>query len=171
MAALLPETKKPLASGPIAYYDGACMHCHGPYGSSYSDSFFKKFDLGPLSKSIKEMAEGPGQSPLDDEALGAQVAFHQAIIAHLPFIDWTGQEGSKLSGEVTKKATLVASINRDRLPVTVTGGKWSLELPAGAQLGDLVLTATLKGQSATWSPKNHSYSLPSAWPPVGNEGK
>jgi hypothetical protein len=160
-----PQSPKPLTSGPIGYYDGACAHCHGTNGSAYSDDFFKKYDLSTLKKSINDMAEGPGQSPLDGQELAAQVAYHQAIIAHLPFIAWTGQAGQNLSGEVTRKATMSASINREELTVIVKGTKWTLELPVGKDASSVVLTATLSGKSVTLNLGKVDYSTPHVWPP------
>ncbi len=156
---------KPLDSGPISYYNGACAHCHGLNGSAYGEDFFKKFELAGLSKSIKEMAEGPGQSPLDTDGLSAQVAYHQAILNHAPFIAWTAQDGQKLSGEVTRKATLEASIGRAKIPVTVRGINWTLELPSGASTGEVILTATLNRVSAKLNLGKAAYSVPSIWPP------
>jgi len=156
----------PLHQGAISYFDGACAHCHGPYGSGYGAGFFAKYDLKQLSKSIEDMANGPGQSPLDAEGLQAQVAFHQAIILNAPFIDWTARQGDTMSGEVTRKASVSANVHGAAVPVTVSGTHWSLTLPAGASSSDLTVTAALKGKTAVWRPTNFPFSVPPKWRPT-----
>jgi len=155
----------PLKQGAIGYYDGACAHCHGPYGSAYGKAFFTHYDLAKLAKTIKEMAEGPGQSPLDPEGLKAQTAFHQAIITGAPFIDWTGRTGATLSGEVTRRSIFTARAKGVAVAVAVSGTQWTLAMPPGTAPGDLTLTAILKGKTTVWRPDKYPYSLPPKWPP------
>ena len=156
----------PLHQGAISYFDRACAHCHGPYGSAYGSAFFTKYDLTLLGRSINSMANGPGQSPLDAEGLQAEVAFHQAIITQAPFIDWTSRDGDTFVGEVTRKAALSATARGAAVPVAVSGIHWTLKLPAGASAADVTLTASLKGKTAVWRPTKYPYSLPPKWPPA-----
>jgi hypothetical protein len=156
---------KPLATAPIEYYDGACSHCHGPYGSAYTDAFYTHTDLVQLKATLKRMADGPGQSPIDGIDLDAQVAFHQAMIVKLPFLAWTGQDGLVLTGEVTRKSTVTATAGSANLPVKVQGSHWSLQLASASDLAGLSLTATLGKASVTCRPSTRPFSVPKVWPP------
>lgn len=157
---------KPLRQGAIAYYDDSCARCHGQDGSAYSPKLGDKYSLDQLRKKIDDMANGPGQSALDDEGLAAQVAYHQAIIAKTPFIDWTGLEGSTMTGEATRKSTVTAAIGDTSIPVVFTGIKWTLSLPSGTSAAAVTVTARLGDRQAVWSPKELPYAKPATWPPA-----
>lgn len=163
-----PVPVHPLKQGAINYYDGSCARCHGPFGSAYGKAFHSKYDLEYLRKRIDDMANGPGQNPLDDEGMKAQVAFHQAIITDSPFIDWTARDGQTLSGEVTRKATLSASLRKTPVAVVTTNGHWTITMPTNAHIQDLKLVARLNGRVTTWEPHLSPYSTPPKWPPAAN---
>lgn len=140
-----PEPPKPLKHGAIAYFRDHCQRCHGAFGGAYEDDFTKGKTLAELTDVIKSMAAGQGGSPLTDSGeLGAQVSFHYAIDKKRPFLDWTGQDGNVLTGEVTPDAKVDARYRLDSLDVQVKDGMWKLTLPPGGEAGRVQIRASIK---------------------------
>jgi len=135
----LARPVKPFAVPPVAYYESKCGRCHGPGGSFYEKNFAAKYDRPGLKAVLKRMAEGPGGAPLADVDLDAQVAYHRAISANLPFFSLT-KAGPVVKGETTAEK-VTAKIAGKEVAVTLNDGEWSVVLPKGATLSQLVLTA------------------------------
>jgi hypothetical protein len=161
VGAMAPEAAKPLKNPPLAYFDSHCSRCHGAYGSNYGVDFGKGQTTAQLRKVVEEMSAGPGGEALTGVDLDAQTAFHQEIIAKKPFIDWTGQKGRTLSGEVTPKATVELVLRDRKLPATIdVDGNWTVSYPEGAALAKAKIEATL-GKAVTAIPLDtRAYSLP-----------
>ena len=142
------EKVGPLKHGPLDYFQRHCSRCHGVDGGAYEDGFTKDKTPSELRDTILQMSEGQGGSPLTDSAeLAAQVAYHFAMDRKDPFIDWTGQDGSELTGEVTPDTSLTALVKGQTVPVHVKERTWRLELPSGASAVDVKLTGKQKDRS------------------------
>lgn len=74
------------------------------------------------------MAEGPAQTPLDPQPLGALVAYHRSLADGTPFILISRRDGDQLAGEVTPGATVVAHSGNRTITATVDGHTWTLTL-------------------------------------------
>jgi hypothetical protein len=155
-----PGKVEPLKTGPLAYFQQACAHCHGPYGDSYTDHFYTITDFDKLKADVKRMADGPGMAPIEGNDLTAQVDYHKALIAKGPFLAWCGHDGDAISGEVTKGAKVSASDGEKPLTVEVKKTRWTISLPASASLAGVTITATLDAKQtalrlgeAAWSTK------------------
>lgn len=95
-----------LTIGPMAYFDQNCARCHGQYGSFYGSEFGKGLTDSKLHDVVRDMAEGPGNAPLADADLAAEIAYHRSMIKRTPFIAITKSDTTELSGEVTAGATV-----------------------------------------------------------------
>ncbi|CAN5183906.1 hypothetical protein BH09SUM1_BH09SUM1_13730 [soil metagenome] len=135
-----PSQTAPLKIAPMKYFEQKCARCHGPQGAFMADGFGKKYDAAGLRKIVKEMAEGPGDSPLTSpQDLDAQTAYNRAIGSKKLFIAWTKIEGAALSGEFFGGKAIIAASGKTSLPVTTEEGVWSLELPAGIDTNSVEL--------------------------------
>ena len=132
---------EPLKTSPVKYFKDHCARCHGTDGGMYDDFFDRGKSDKDLRDVIDRMATGPGQSPIDGIDLDAQVAYHRAIGSKLPFLTWTGQKGSVLSGDFAISGEkLTAKVGKKKLAVTDKEGTWTLTLPKGAKVEDVVLS-------------------------------
>ncbi len=117
---------------PLAYFDQNCARCHGENGSFYGDTFAQGQSDAQLREAITEMAEGPGQAPLNAAQLDAVAAWHRALRDKKPFVVVVKSEkveaGVQLSGEVSSGATL--QINGE--DVEVKGTQWTFCVEPGA---------------------------------------
>lgn len=103
------------------YFDMNCARCHGPQGSFYGKQFGQHLTDAVLTKFVKDMAEGPGNAPLQEDDLKVEVAYHRALVAGEPFVSVTGNDNGTLSGEVSPGS----SVTIDGKAATVEGMKWS----------------------------------------------
>ncbi len=155
-----PKPPEPLKRGPLSYYSEHCRRCHGPFGGAYEENFTKGMSAQDLTDTIKSMAEGQGGSPLSDaNELAAQVAFHYAIDLKKPFLSWTVLDGRTVSGEVTPKAKVVATLAGADVPVTLSDGIWKVVLPADASVRKLVITASVGDVKSTLDLSKSAWTL------------
>ncbi len=139
--AAFAKKAEPLKNSPVTYFKAHCARCHGTDGGMYDDGFDKKISDKDLRDVIDRMATGPGQAPIDGIDLDAQVAYHRAIGSHLPFLAWTAQKGQTLSGDFTLSGEkLTAKLGKKKLPIQEKDRIWTLILPKGAKVEDLILS-------------------------------
>jgi hypothetical protein len=144
-----PKPPEPLKHGPLAYYKDHCARCHGDLGGAYPDDFTKDKTFGDMRDVIKSMAAGQGGAPLTEEnELLAQIAFHYSIDLKKPFLDWTGQKGPALSGEVTPDAKVTGEIDGVGVPVSVDKGVWTVTA-SDLAAHQVVIKATVGHSTAT----------------------
>ncbi|MDF2441372.1 MAG: hypothetical protein JWN98_2356 [Abditibacteriota bacterium] len=137
---------------PLDYFDRSCARCHGNYGTNYDPSLAKLPDA-KLKQFVEDMAQGPGQAPLDAAQLERETAFHRSLQDGKPFIVVTKIEeqssGPTLSGEATPDVKLSLQIGRDHSTVIALDRHlWSVNLPAGTDIQSVRLTAQ-KGEATT----------------------
>jgi len=138
----------PLKVEPLAYFTAHCARCHGVQGSNYADNFTKGKSDADLRKVLKDMADGPGAAPLDDQGLASQIAYHRAIDTQSPFLSWTSAKNGALAGEALNAEKLTATSQGTNIPVKVKDGKWQLTLPSSAKPEGVVLNAVSQGKKA-----------------------
>lgn len=148
----------PVQPGPVGYFADKCERCHGPEGSNYGDEFGKGLSDSGLHEKVSAMARGPAMAPLAGRPLEALVALHRSLIAHEPFLAWTGVTAQSITGEATSGAIVQAKAGSRTLTVSRSGSKWSIRLPAGVSAGRVVLVAargakksTLRLAEAAWT--------------------
>jgi hypothetical protein len=148
--------KSPVAFGAITYFNAHCMNCHGPAGSFFGEKFVaKKRSDEELKKMVKDMAEGPGQEPLDDEPLETVTAFHRSLLDGKPFVSITERTGTKISGEVSPGASVTVIAGDQTVSAQVKDHEWSAEVKAAP----LRVIAKLKDRETTLDvsqPHSHS---------------
>lgn len=145
--------KEPFAA--IAYFDANCARCHGPGGSFYGEGFGKT-GVENLREVVDRMASGPGQAPIEGEALDREVAYHRAMIDKKPFVAVTDARGAK--GEVTPGSKVTVSTGAAEIVAKVEESTWTAELPAGTKLSQLTITAEKDGKKTVLKPAEKMYS-------------
>ena len=157
------NTTKTLEMGPFTYFDQNCARCHGPMGSFYGENFGANLTDEQLRRVVKEMADGPGNAPIDGLALEAQIGFHRALVKKEPFIVVLEKHGSDLSGEITPGSQLETDTPQPT-KAKITENQWVLTLPSSTldSSGGLKLKAHLNGKSIelTWPKETFSHSRP-----------
>jgi cytochrome c553 len=115
-------------TGPMAYFASNCARCHGPHGSAYGDTFASHLTDDYLKQVITDMANGPGNAPLQPPELDAQVKYHRAMLDKAPLIFLTQKSDTQLAGEVTPGSTLIATLtDGSAIDVEVkTDSTWSI---------------------------------------------
>jgi hypothetical protein len=130
-------------------------------GGAYPDDFTKDKSADDLRDVVKSMAVGQGGSALsDDRELAAQVAFHYAIDLKKPFLSWTVEDGSHLSGEVTPDAKVTAEAAGLVLEISTKNGAWNLVLPKGISSHQVVVKAKVDSVETTLDLSKSAFSLP-----------
>lgn len=122
-----PVEIKPVFAA-MVYFDFNCARCHGPQGSFYGKEFGQHLSDATLTKVVRDMAEGPGNAPLNAEDLKVEVAYHRALAGAEPFVSITAVESDTLRGEVSPGS----SVTVDGKPAKVEGFNWSA--PMGAEI-------------------------------------
>jgi hypothetical protein len=157
------STTKTLETAPISYFDQNCARCHGPMGSFYGDNFGANLTDAQLKRVVKEMADGPGNAPVDGLDLDAQIAFHRALVKKEPFIAVLEKSGNELRGEVSPGSQVELDMPQP-IKAKVTENQWVLTLPNNIQesSGGLKLKARLNGKTIElgWPKKVFSHSRP-----------
>ncbi len=133
----------------LDYYGAHCGRCHGLEGANYSPESLQKRDDDSLQQVIKEMAQGPGQAPLEGAQLEVVTAWHRAFIAGQPFVSVTkiARENDKiqLRGEATSDARIalicLTAPDAPQVLATREGTNWSAELPANVDLATVQVLA------------------------------
>lgn len=120
----IPAEVKPTGFGAVSYFEAKCARCHGPQGSFMAQGFAKDQDDAKLTASTKQMAEGPGAAPLNDDELKVEVAYMRAISEGKPFIVWTEAKDG-VQGETTAEK-MTATVDGKAAPVEVKDGSWAL---------------------------------------------
>jgi hypothetical protein len=105
-----------------------------------------------LRQVIHEMAEGPGQSPLDAIQLEKETAYHRSLLDGKPFLVLTGNakdgDALTLSGEVTPESKVEVCLDKTTLSATVTEHQWKAVVSADLDLSRVMIIAT-KGEAKT----------------------
>lgn len=148
----------PLNFGPISYFEQNCARCHGPLGSNFGAKFAANLDNERLFVVVNQMAKGPGNAPLADLALEAEVAFHRALAKKEPFISWAGTASGKLVGEVTPDSQLVFVAAGSETSATLEDERWTVPLVTGADLSQAKLRATHNGKTTELLLGENSFS-------------
>ncbi|MBN9504159.1 MAG: hypothetical protein BGO01_16095 [Armatimonadetes bacterium 55-13] len=138
-----PQKPLPKYDSPMLYFEDHCQRCHGENGANYSPELGKGKDDAWLLQEITDMAEGPGQSPLEKDALLAQAAFHRSLIAKEPFLFITGYAKGVLSGETLPGAKVTAMVGKKTFPAKVKEKTWTVVLPATTAVRSISVQAKL----------------------------
>lgn len=138
---------QPKTDPPLGYFASHCQRCHGENGVQYDPNLGKGKTDAWLVQEIKEMAEGPGQSPLDGEALKAQSAFHRALVRKEPFVFVAKLGGGAISGETLPATAITVIVGAKRVPAKVTEASWTAQIPASATAKTVSVEAKLKGKT------------------------
>jgi hypothetical protein len=153
------------AFAPIDYYQSNCARCHGFYGTNYDLINLRKRDETSLKTVIHDMAQGPGQSPLDAEQLEIETAFHRSILAAQPFVAVakieTKTDGVIISGEATPETKVVLAVGDSQYEAKRDGTnehQWQVTLPAGTEEKNVQVKATIKDVSTTIALAETRYS-------------
>ena len=151
-------TQPPLSTGTISYFEQHCARCHGPYGELYPRPFAAHTDE-ELARIVREMVTGPARSTLPERELDALTDYHRAMANSAPFIAITARVGSHIAGEVTPGALVTVRASPRSVPAVITGGTWSVDLPAGFP-DRFVIEAAANGRTVTLNPTQRSWSVP-----------
>lgn len=141
---------------PLGYFADHCQRCHGEAGANYSPDLGKGKTDAWLIQEVTEMAEGPGQSPLQGDALNVQVAFHRSLIRKEPFVYVAKLAGGAIAGETTPGAKITVLVGSKRYPAKVTDTEWTATIPKDVQ----PKTTTVE---ATQGPKTVKLALAKGW--------
>ncbi|MBC7834887.1 MAG: hypothetical protein H7Y88_07280 [Phycisphaerales bacterium] len=154
----------------LTYFDTHCASCHGPYGDYYNRPFAAATDDDALARIVREMTAGPGQSPLEGEALAALTAFHRALAADEPFLVITSYASGTLRGEVSPGSSVFVLIDDAPVPATVDGHTWSLILCDQDDRSAWIVTAERAGKT-TRITHDPGFSHPGPDPTMSHDGK
>ena len=136
----------------ITYFEDRCARCHGAYGGNYDTAHMAQSSDEKLRQVIRDMAEGPGQAPLDDRQLDAETAFHRSLLDGKPFVSFNAMmrsdEKTILSGEVTPEATVQIRLDQTTIAATVDEHTWQATLPANFDVAHAFVVAA-KGDAKT----------------------
>lgn len=138
-----------LENGPVSYFENNCARCHGSMGSSYGNGFGKGLSADALRKKVSEMAKGPGQAPISGIDLDAEVAFHQALISHQPFVAVTSIDDSMIKGEAITGSKISASAGKKNLAVKTDEYNWEISLLPGVKSSEVTVSSTLNDKSTS----------------------
>ena len=147
------EPEKAVPFAPLDYFDANCTRCHGPYGSFYGAEFGKNLkDDAALRQVVKEMAEGPGNAPLNDKDLEALTDFHRALRDGKPYLVLVATEksetGTTLRGEATPGSKVTLEDGTQIVEVKLEGHKWNVRVPVGFEMGKTKLRAVKDGKES-----------------------
>lgn len=133
-ATMGPVTSK---FAPLQYFEDNCARCHGDYGSAYGPEFGAHLSDAQMRQEVKDMAEGPGGAPLEQEQLDLETAWHESLRDKRPFGVVTGWKNGTLTGEATPgaKIWLTSPPGLERVAV-LTGHGWKLKLEPAPQWKD-----------------------------------
>jgi hypothetical protein len=151
---------EPVKHAPIEYFNDHCAHCHGKNGVYLEAGFATGKSDAEVKDEIKEMADGPGQSPLDRDDLPVQLALHRSLSDEAPFAVWTKRKDLHLSGETTPDTDLKALVGSRTLDVKIEDGRWSLTLDQASDLDQLRLEASKGKKIAILNFKTLPFSEP-----------
>lgn len=146
-AALISMSGAPKIEPPLGYFADHCQRCHGEAGANYSPEMGKGKTDAWLTQEVTEMAEGPGQGPLQGESLAAQVAFHRSLIRKEPFVYVAKLAGGSIAGETTPGAKITVVVGTKRIPAKVTDSEWTATIPKDAQPKTTTVEATLDSKT------------------------
>jgi hypothetical protein len=156
-----------LENGPVSYFENNCARCHGSLGSSYGAGFGKKLSTAALRKTISDMARGPGQAPISGLDLDAQLAFHQALIAHSPYIAVTSIDDAMIKGETIPGSTITATGSAQKLAVKTEEYNWQVSLVPGVKPQQVTISASLNNQQTSMTVGTRPFTVPN----TGSAGK
>ena len=147
------ESEKTAPFAPLDYFDANCTRCHGPYGSFYGAEFGKNLkDDAALRHIVKEMAEGPGNAPLNHKDLETLTDFHRALRDGKPYLVLVATEknevGITLRGEATPESKVTLEDGTQIVEVTLEGHKWDVSVPTGFEVGKAKLRAVKDGKES-----------------------
>ncbi len=107
---------------------------------------------------VEDMAAGPGGKPLEGESLNAQVAFHRSLVDRHPFVIVTYFDPGNLQGETIPGASVQVMANGKSYDATVSGHRWSIQLPPGIQLSQIKISATRQDKKTEIDLSRQTYS-------------
>jgi hypothetical protein len=162
-----PAAREP-AFGAMAYYDQSCSNCHGPQGSFYGPTLGKNLTDAKLRQVVKDMAEGPGNAPLQPDQVDCETAFHRALILRTPYVSLTTMSHEQWAGEAMPGATVTVQIAGRKLTAAMDDWNWTVSIPTGIEAtpANATITAELDGKTTTLNPAKHMYSHVEALPPL-----
>lgn len=140
-----PE-KEPFA--PLDYFEANCARCHGSYGAFYGEGFAKDKSDEQLRQIVKDMAEGPGNAPLDEKSLDILTTYHISLRDKKPFLVLVDRKDDNdfvvLSGEVTPDSRL-SFRGEKSVAVSLDGHQWKLRVSAKTDWKKACLVAERDG--------------------------
>ena len=156
LQAPIKKTAIKTAFAAMDYYGNHCARCHGIEGVNYDTQSLKKRDDASLFSVVKEMAQGPGQAPLEAAQADVETAWHRALLENQPFVSVTeikrADDKIQLHGEATSDAKIsllcVTAPDAPQVLATRDGVSWSAELPADVDLSTVQVLAA-RGENKT----------------------
>ena len=145
-------------TAPLTYFQDNCSRCHGEEGAFYDKPALARRADAQLRQSIQEMAEGPGNAPLDGEGVAVQMAYHRAIAAEKPFLAVTKWGGALLEGEATPGSRVWLELGAAKIAAEQSGRQWKMVVPANTDWTKSRLHAALDGQEVGLAPAAQNYS-------------
>ncbi|HEX9995608.1 MAG TPA: hypothetical protein VGB45_00570 [Abditibacterium sp.] len=128
---LRAQSESPRVSNfaPLDYFAENCARCHGPNGSFYGENFGKGLkDDTALKQVVHEMAEGPGNAPLEGADLETLTDFHRALRDGKPYLVAVSWKDGILSGEATPDAKVTLEAGEKTVEVELKEQKWSVTI-------------------------------------------
>jgi hypothetical protein len=137
----VPPDNTPAATRPafdaVGYFINNCSRCHGDYGENYLPGSLAKRDDASLNKILREMCEGPGNAPVDDDGLKRLADYHRAMQKSEPFAAFD----SPASGSLTPDTTIAV---KNGAAAKVEAGRFTFDAPPSA---DATFVLTRSGRS------------------------
>ncbi len=149
----------------MTYYDQSCANCHGPHGSFYGSTLGNDLTDAGLVQKCRDMAKGPGNSPLEADENLVVAAYHRSLIRRTPFLSVTDAATSQWTGEATAGAAVTLRVNGRPVVAALDGWNWTAVVPAGTDPAAVLITATLNGKTAELHPAAAACSDTAPLPP------
>ncbi len=157
-AAVTPPSAFAPAFAAMTYYDQSCANCHGPHGSFYGPTLGNDLTDAALVLKCRDMAKGPGNSPLEADENLVVTAYHRSLIRRTPFVSVTGVADGQWAGEATAGSTVTLRFNGRSVAATLDGWNWTATVPAGTEPKAVVIEAVLGGKSTELHPATAAWS-------------
>lgn len=127
---LIGATPEKSAFAPLDYFAANCARCHGPYGEFYGAGFAQNKTDDQLRQIVQEMAEGPGNAPLENAELDILTAYHLSLRDQKPFLVVVKRETDGDFVNWSGEATPDSKLTYGQTKVPLDGHQWKLRLPA-----------------------------------------
>ncbi|HEV7302248.1 MAG TPA: hypothetical protein VGN72_23115 [Tepidisphaeraceae bacterium] len=133
----------------FTYFETSCATCHGEYGSAYGDAAIDELNDTELRTAIHNMADGPGNAPVDPPKLQVLFDYHKAMIAKAPFVVVTKKESADGKTTIEGEVSPDASVSVAGEKASVDGHAWKVTVPMAERyplnvsLGERTLERTI----------------------------